>query len=586
MIKNLLKKPIPMITGLILIFGLIYSANAILGNNDKIKDEAEIVLKVKTVNLELNGHNKAVVETVGTVKAKTKVDVVALSKGTVRNIFFSIGDEVFQNKTLVSLSDSLTLSNLISAETNFSNMQNNQTTANRLAYETVRQAELGVQAALDSVEAAEIGVSSARDNLNNYLALRDRTNEDVKNNAVTAYSGYLNSVFNALDQIDSIIKADESELRPSSILLNPSIGAKDLNSLPNTRLAYKNAKLAYLSANGINPENTTIQNDFVIIVDTMEKTKDALAATVVLLDNTATNLDITESWLSAQKSSFIGLKSSIVASIQTAKSTMQALNNTDLVDTQSESSLSNALLAAENRLSSAKINYQNSLAALENAKQGSDQQKISAQSALDNSRSQLNLAQIQADDLSIRAPIAGTITNKTVELGMEINPGMKIAEISQTDLLTIETDISSEDIGRINIGEEVKLITLQDELTGVITKIFPTADPITKKVRVEIAYVNNQNKLIPEAFVDVVIPINEELNSTKSLYIPLRAVIITANENYVFVVEEEQAKKTTVELGETKGTEIEILSGLNDTDELIVDGAKLVDDGERVEVIK
>ncbi|MEA3449854.1 MAG: efflux RND transporter periplasmic adaptor subunit [Patescibacteria group bacterium] len=586
MIKNLLKKPHIIIIGILLIGGLILSAKAMLGNNIEAEKKEEVAQKVKTVKLELNGHDKAVLETVGTVKAKTRIDVVALSKGTVRNIFFSVNDKVFQNQALASLSDSLTLTNLISAETNFANMQNNQIASERLANETVRQAELGVQAALDSVEAAEIGVNSARDNLNNYLALRDKSNEDAKTNAVVSYFGYLNSVFSALDQINTIIKVDESALSPGSILLDPSIGAKNLSALPSAKLSYKNAKTAYDNIKNITPNNNTIDNDLSALVSAMEKTEIAVSDMINLLNNTVTGLDLTETWLNAQKSNFIGLRSSMVISVSTAKATMQTLQNISLINTQDESSLNNAILSAENRLSTARISYENSLVALENTKQGSSQQKISAQISLDSSRSQLNLSQIQAGDLSIRAPITGKITKRTIELGAQLSPGTKIAEISQTDLLTIETDISAEDVLKIKLNEEVKLLIFNEELTGIITKIFPSADPITKKVRVEIAYDNKDNKLIPEAFVNVIIPLQKKIKNKKSLFIPLRAVIINANENYVFTVTDGHASKTVVNLGETRGTEVEILNGLNNTDELIVEGAKIVEDAEKVEIIK
>ena len=528
--------------------------------------------------------NKTIKQT--QTKAKTKVDVVALTNGTVRNVFFSVGEEVLADKTLVSLSDNLTLSNLISAETNFANMQNNKIASDRLAGETVRQAELGVQAALDSIKAAEIDLNTAQNNLNNYLALRDKSNEDTKTNAVTTYFTYLNSVFNALDQINTIIKVDESDLNPGSILLDSSIGAKNLSSLPNAKSAYRNAKTKYETIKNTNPNNNTINSDLIYLINVMEKTEIAINNMIILLDDTVTGLDLTETWLSTQKSYYINLRSSMLVSISTAKTTMQSLENINLINTGDESSLNSAILSAENRLSSSKINYQNSLVALENAKQGSAQQKISAQTALDSSRSQLNLSQIQAGDLSIRAPISGKITEKTVEIGMKLSPGMKIAEISQTDLLTIETDISAEDILKIKLNDTVKLLTPKEELDGIITKIFPSADARTKKVRVEIAYDNKDNKLIPETFVDVRLPINTELDDEKSLFIPLRAVTITANENYVFIIVNNQAKKTLVKLGETKGTTVEILKGLSNTDELIIEGAKAIEDGEKVEIIE
>ncbi|MCK5211648.1 efflux RND transporter periplasmic adaptor subunit [Candidatus Parcubacteria bacterium] len=586
-IKKLLKKPIITIAiTVILVTATVVSGMNLLKNNNN-EDEAPTPIKeVQTVKLDLNNSYSVPITGVGTVKADTRVDVVALSNGTVRNVLFEVGDKIFANQTLATLSDNLVLTNLINAETNYANLQNNLLTTQRLTKETIRQAELGVQAAKETVAAAEIGLKTTKDNLNNYLALQLKTNTDAKANAVINYGGHLNTIFNALDQIDSVVKADDAKLNPESLHVDPCLGAKNVSSLSQARGTYRIAKDAYESLLLNTVIADTVNTDMQNTVSALGQTKAALDSTIFLLDNSVTNTVITEAWLSAQKTGFIALRTGVVGAQSAAEFTLQQLQNLTLINDLDQITLENAISAAENQLLTANIGYQNSLVALENTKQGADQQENGAQIALHSALSQLNLARVQAGDLTISSPIAGTVTNKSVELGQKLSPGMKIAEVSQTALLKIEIDIPSDEINKITYGQLANFKYGDLDLVGTVTKIFPVADKISKKVRVEISFNNENNELIPGSFVNVSIPVEQLASTSLPLYIPLKALTIAANEKYVFVVSNNQAIKRTVEIGKTEGTQIEIIKGLSNGDEIIVEGNKNIEDEEKIIIIK
>jgi len=585
-VKKLLKKPyISLIITVILITGTVITGMNLLKNNGD-GDELPTQLKeVQTVKLDLNNSHSAPIIGVGTLKADAQIDVVALSNGTVRNVLFEVGDEVFSNQTLVAISDNLVLTNLINAETNYANLLGSLLTTRRLTKETVRLSELGVQAASETVEAAEIGLKTSEDNLNNYLALQTKTNTDVKANAIISYGGHLNTIFNALDQIDNVIKSDDAELNPESLHVDPALGAKNVSSLSGARGAYRIAQNTYESLLLKIVTADSVNTDMQSIVNALGQTKAALDSTIFLLDNSVSNTVITEIWLSAQKAGFVLLRTGVVGGQTAAEFTLQQLQNVQLFNNQDQLALENAISAAQNRLLTANTGYQNSLVALENTKQGTDQQENGAQIALDSALSQLNLARVQAGDLTIHSPIAGTITNKSVELGQKLSPGMKIAEVSQTALLKIEVDILSGEINKITYGQLANFKYGGLDFVGTVTKIFPSADPVSKKVRVEISFNNENNDLIPESFVDVSIPVEQPSTTALSLYIPLKALTIAANEKYVYVVDGSQAEKRIVETGKTEGKQIEIIKGLLNGDEIIVEGNKNIKDQEEINII-
>ncbi|PLX27545.1 hypothetical protein C0583_03265 [Candidatus Parcubacteria bacterium] len=228
----------------------------------------------------------------------------------------------------------------------------------------------------------------------------------------------------------------------------------------------------------------------------------------------------------------------------------------------------------------AEIAVKNAKQAVESAKVAQSQQLLSVETQVDSARGQYNLSSAQTADLNIKAPIKGTITEKYVELGTEVSIGQKIAQISQLNNMKIVVNVSSEDIYRIQLGQTVMI---ENNLEGIISSINPSADPVTKKVKAEIIFNNENKELIQGTFVNVSIPVEKiEKSKSDSVFIPLRAVTITANEKYVYVNENGFAKKILVEFGKTENALVEITSGLTSGDELITDGGKLLEDGDEI----
>ena len=120
-----------------------------------------------------------------------------------------------------------------------------------------------------------------------------------------------------------------------------------------------------------------------------------------------------------------------------------------------------------------------------------------------------------------------------------------------------------------------------------ISSIAPAADPITKKVKIEISYNNKNQDLIPGTFVEITIPVKQTAKSKEgSFFIPLRALNITQSEAYVFIVKEGLAHKIAIKTGESSGELIEVLSGLEPNNELIIAGGKSLEDQEKVNTQK
>lgn len=577
---------------IILVIGLVISGISLI-KGKKTEDTEEIKSKIKEVQTELvdkDKYTKSSIEIVGAVSAETTVDIISNTGGTLKGLYIDVGDEVYNNQLVAQLSNNTSQTSLNNSKTALLNSESNLLSAERIANESINQARIAVEQAqvgLDnakkSITVAELGLQTAKDNLANSSKLRDQSNIDIKNNAIISFNGYLNSIFSIKDQIGSLLDVDSNS--PS----DPSLGAKDRATLTTAKRDYNTLEASYNDLLALSPSQASIQSDLSKMISGLAQAEQILNSTINLLDNTVSGGTYSQSYIDAQKSSFISQRTAIVNSQNSAEAIAQSIANIPLLDEQQDDGLENAVKAADAQLeialnakTASEVALKNAEQALVSAEEAKNGQILNAKSQVDNTRGQLYLSQSQVADLSIKAPISGTITEKYVELGTEVSPGQKIAQVSKADNLKIVVNLNSEDIYKVKLGDKVMI---DDKYEATITNIAPAADPLTKKVKVEILYDNSEKNLLQGTFVDISIPVEvASLSSEEAVYIPLRTLTITQNEKYVFVAREGKAKKILVETGITEGAMIEIVNGLSNGDELVIEGGKSLEDGDELSI--
>ncbi len=578
------KKFLIILAGIFLIVFVAFSALNKPQLNEQPASSEKI--QVKTAVLGQSTSSVSYIETTGRVKADNKVNLVAMTSGTLRNLFFEVGDKINQNQILGQIYDSAVLTNLNTAQAGYNNLRQSLEITKQSTQENIKQAEIALESARESVRVAEVGLKTAKDNYSNSLNLQKNRTADTYANAVVSFDDFLSGVNNALNQVDYIIGADGSYqisgIEKTIALLNP----ESLNIAEENYFSAKNLYQDLLEAN-VNEQNIVHQTSRA--VNLLSQTRIAINSAINVLDNTLPSSSFSEATLNAQKSNLNNLRNIISGSLTSVQSIKQNLNNLSLNNKQQSDGLANAVKTAENQLELAKLSYKNAEVQLQNARQAKDQQIIAAQSSLNNAGGQLSLASSQAADLTLKAPISGQITGKFASVGTEVSPGFKVAEISQKDLLKIETDIDSDDIYSIQVGNQA---LVNNKYEARVININPSADPVTKKVRVELALNEKDANLIPETFVDLIIftsdnqsePDASENNLNTLFNLPLDAVIISQNKNYVFVNQNGVAKMKEVEIGEINADQVQVLSGLNTQDEIIIQGNRQLEDGQPIEI--
>lgn len=263
---------------------------------------------------------------------------------------------------------------------------------------------------------------------------------------------------------------------------------------------------------------------------------------------------------------------------------------------QQDITVENAQLrAAEAASELARINFERSAKLLP--------EKVISQADYDNSRAQLTEAQAQVQNLraviakkTIRAPFAGRLGLRHINLGQVLEAGQPIVSLQTLDPIFVNFPIPQQHLSRIKTGLEVRLTADalgQAVITGQITAIDPDLDPATRSIRVQARVANPDERLRPGMYanVAVVLPMAEEV-----LTIPATAVLYAPYSDSVFVIETKEGQPGSapsqsqsvsqrfVRLGERRGDFVAVISGLQAGETVVSTGVFKLRNGQSVAV--
>jgi RND family efflux transporter MFP subunit len=177
----------------------------------------------------------------------------------------------------------------------------------------------------------------------------------------------------------------------------------------------------------------------------------------------------------------------------------------------------------------------------------------------------------------ILAPFDGLITRKLADVGDLASPGRALLEIDDPRALRLEADVPEALIGRIQLGQRLSVrVSPQDEaIEGAVSEIAPVADPVSRTFNVKLDLPANAG-LRAGQFARVTVPVAE----SKTLRVPACAVIQRGQMELVFVVNESKAQLRLVKTGRRVGDEVELVSGMNAGEQVVVERADQLRDGQ------
>lgn len=191
----------------------------------------------------------------------------------------------------------------------------------------------------------------------------------------------------------------------------------------------------------------------------------------------------------------------------------------------------------------------------------------------------LKEAQTMLSYAEVTAPFDGVITRKIADVGDLAYAGKPLLEIEDPKSLRFEANIPEALCDKIKLGEKYNIIisTIQDEIVGTVGEISPVADPNTRTILVKLDLAPHSG-LRSGQFGRMKIPVN--YNAAPR--VPIQSVVVRGQMEIAFVVETNLARMRLVKTGERVDNEIEILSGIEAGEKVIIEPVNQLKDGQKV----
>lgn len=187
---------------------------------------------------------------------------------------------------------------------------------------------------------------------------------------------------------------------------------------------------------------------------------------------------------------------------------------------------------------------------------------------------------------TVRAPMAGVVTERVVETGDIVSPNQRLFTVADVSTLLTRVQVSELEVGALAAGQQVRLTVDAlpgEEFTGRIRRIFPSADSVSRMIPVEVAISGAATARLRPGYT---------ARSTFSLaarddaiLIPARAVQGGAGNQSVFMIQKGVAVRRVVRVGSDVEGRAEILEGLVAGDTVIVAGANEVREGGAIRIV-
>lgn len=213
-----------------------------------------------------------------------------------------------------------------------------------------------------------------------------------------------------------------------------------------------------------------------------------------------------------------------------------------------------------------------------------------AQEAKAGAESEYSRAQAMMQYATIRAPFTGIVTKRYANTGSMIQAGissqtqaMPVVSLAQNDLLRLILPVPVSDVAGIRDGQpvDVNVVSLGRTLQGKVTRYADSVQTATRTMDTEVDVPNPDGSLVPGMYAEVHLHLADRPNV---LSVPIDAIDgLGTSVQQAYVVRDGVIHLTNVKVGLQTANRVEILSGLQAGDKVIVGRHTGLSDGEKVD---
>jgi membrane fusion protein, multidrug efflux system len=201
---------------------------------------------------------------------------------------------------------------------------------------------------------------------------------------------------------------------------------------------------------------------------------------------------------------------------------------------------------------------------------------------LKNAKAQVAQQQAIIEKKILRAPFAGHLGIRAVDLGQYLGAGTPIVTLQALDPIYVDFFVPQQSVDQVRLGQQVavKVDAYKDQtFAGEISAVNPKVDISNRNVQIRATLKNADHKLLPGMYATVDIAIG-----SPATYVTLPQTAITYNPygDTVYVVESKGndaegkphlvARQTFVTIGPTRGDQVAILRGVGEGDMIVTAG--------------
>lgn len=251
-----------------------------------------------------------------------------------------------------------------------------------------------------------------------------------------------------------------------------------------------------------------------------------------------------------------------------------------LLATLDEVSMQNTYQAAKAALKQAEDVYQR-MKELHEKGSLAEMKWVEVQSKLQQAQSMEAVARKNLTDCQLYAPFSGVIAEKSLEVGQNVVPGVQVMKLVSDDRLKVRISVPETEIARVARGQKAVIeapVLNGTKAEGVVTEKGVQANPLSRSYEVNVGIQTKNTGLLPGMVTEVWL---QDADKSQACVLPANVLQLDEHNNYFVWLkgEDGKASKRVVACGKFTATGVTVVNGLNEGDEVIVEGQQKVCEG-------
>ena len=190
----------------------------------------------------------------------------------------------------------------------------------------------------------------------------------------------------------------------------------------------------------------------------------------------------------------------------------------------------------------------------------------------------------QRDMYRIVAPISGTVDQVSVKIGQPSQPGFNGITIVSTGKLKAEAMLGENYIGKVKKGDAVTIVlpSINDSIKTTISYVAQAVSTLSRSFEVQVDLPNSSKY---HQNMSCIMKIANYANPS-SIVVPVNVIQKTSEGSMIYIADGNKAKAVNVTIGRNSNGLVEILSGLNAGDKVIVAGFEDMENGQLINILQ